>query len=362
MRGRRSRPVVLVVDDDPGIRQTLELVLEDEYEVCDAADARTALAIARSGPIDVVLLDILMPEMDGLAMLEELHGVRPGLPVVVLSALDRASTAATAMRLGAVDYLTKPFDDRVLVDVLAAAVRRKGMVERHPGARPLALLVGCEAPTVAGVAAALSGHVDVQSHPELPPDPAFLNGTRPAALVLEAKGRRVDWLPRATLILEYFAPVPAVVLLDGMRADEARFGCGGRHVMLERPVELTAVLEGICAVLPTALPRRPWSDDRTAAVINAVSDDCAGFDVRAMTNRLGVSPRHLARSFMKHSGMSIGTYLGTVRVHTAALLLRHTDTKMDAVASAVGFHDASHLSRAFVRFTGRRPGHFRVGA
>src|SRR2546427_11840734 len=147
MGALRRRPVILVVDDDPGVHGALQLVLEDHYDVFDAADAQTALAIARSGHIDLVLLDILMPQMDGLQMLDQFYAVRPGVPVVMLSGLDRASTAAAAIRLGAVDYLTKPFDDRVLVDVLRAALQRNGTLQPRAGARPLALLVGCGAPT-----------------------------------------------------------------------------------------------------------------------------------------------------------------------------------------------------------------------
>src|SRR2546428_11138492 len=140
MGALRRRPVILVVDDDPGVHDALELVLEDHYAVFDATDAQTALAIARSGHIDLVLLDILMPKVDGLQMLDQFHAVRPGVPVVMLSGLDRASTTAAAIRLGAVDYLTKQFDDRVLGGVLRAALQRYGALQPRDRSRALELL------------------------------------------------------------------------------------------------------------------------------------------------------------------------------------------------------------------------------
>lgn len=99
--------------------------------------------------------------------------------------------------------------------------------------------------------------------------------------------------------------------------------------------------------------------------MNAVFADCAGFAVQSVaenlgitSENLGITSRQLARAFMSQVGRSIGAYLGLFRVHKASLLQR-TEAKIDDIANAVGFHDASHLSRAFLRATGRRPGEFR---
>lgn len=112
------RPRVLVVDDELGVRESLRLVLCEGFEVLQAEGGEAALAMVAGERPDVVLLDILMPGLDGLAVLERLRGSRPELPVVMLTATRTLKTAVTAMKLGAFDYVQKPFD----LDELRAVV------------------------------------------------------------------------------------------------------------------------------------------------------------------------------------------------------------------------------------------------
>jgi AraC-like DNA-binding protein/CheY-like chemotaxis protein len=333
-------------------------MLEDDYEVLDAPDARSAVEIARTAPIDLVVLDIFMPNVDGLEILPELQTVRPGVPVVVVSGVDRASTATTAMRLGAVDYLTKPFD----IDILLAAI--DGALHRRPRPRvalprqpfPTLALIGCSASIVAGLAATLTSEVDVRSHRDPPAVEALTEVGAPAMIVVNAQGRRMDWLGRAALLVDRCSTTPIVLLLDARSTLDARFAFGERCLALEHPLQLAALLELVCSALPEASARRPWRDERTAAVIDAVAADYARFRLSSLADRLGVSPYYLSRLFHRHVGVSLASYLTRVRVHAARQLLEQNGTKLDAVALAVGFHDASHLSRAFVRVLGHRPG------
>src|SRR6185503_7848231 len=78
---RPDRPVVLVVDDDTAVRDALRLVLDEEYTVMEAAHGRTALTLVLAQRVDVVLLDILMPDVDGLEILQELKALAPDLPI-----------------------------------------------------------------------------------------------------------------------------------------------------------------------------------------------------------------------------------------------------------------------------------------
>jgi CheY-like chemotaxis protein/AraC-like DNA-binding protein len=116
------RPVVLVVDDDEGVRECLALVLEDRYDVVPAASGFEALVIAAARALDAVLLDVRMPNMDGIEVLRRLRAFRTDLPVVLLTAVDSVGTAVTAMKLGAVDYLTKPTADADLLAALENAI------------------------------------------------------------------------------------------------------------------------------------------------------------------------------------------------------------------------------------------------
>ncbi|MFQ5664893.1 MAG: sigma-54-dependent transcriptional regulator [Candidatus Binatia bacterium] len=114
---------VLVVDDEPGVRQSLRMVLKDRYEVLCAGTGDEALRIIDAEPLDVVLLDILMPGLDGLEALEQIKQRALALPVVMLTATKTVKTAVTAMKLGACDYVTKPFDVDELLLIVERAVQ-----------------------------------------------------------------------------------------------------------------------------------------------------------------------------------------------------------------------------------------------
>jgi len=102
---------ILVVDDEPGMLRYLRTLLEvDSYEVSTAESGEEAVARVQQDPNpDVVLLDLLMPGLDGLQTLEQLRKIRPRLKVVMLSCVSDTRKVAQAIRLGAQDYLTKPF-------------------------------------------------------------------------------------------------------------------------------------------------------------------------------------------------------------------------------------------------------------
>jgi len=101
---------ILIVDDDDALRESLELVLAAEgYEVAAARDARSALALVESQPFDVVLCDVRMPGMDGMALLPQLARRAPGITILMMSAFGSADLAIEAMQRGAYDYLAKPF-------------------------------------------------------------------------------------------------------------------------------------------------------------------------------------------------------------------------------------------------------------
>jgi DNA-binding NtrC family response regulator len=121
------RPVVLVVDDDPGLREAFRLILDEEYEVVEAADGPRALEIVRSSPIDLVLLDIRLPDMDGIEVLERVKAMDEQIEVILVTAVKTVRTAVAAMKLGAFDYLTKPFEEEELLSVIRRGLERRSL-------------------------------------------------------------------------------------------------------------------------------------------------------------------------------------------------------------------------------------------
>lgn len=122
-----SKARILIVDDEAGIRQTLRGILEDEgHSVTAAADAVSGQALMASDGFDLVLLDVWLPDRDGLEILEELREGEFQTPVIVISGHGNIDTAVKAMRIGAHDFLEKPLAlNRVVVSVENALERNR---------------------------------------------------------------------------------------------------------------------------------------------------------------------------------------------------------------------------------------------
>jgi DNA-binding NtrC family response regulator len=106
---------ILVVDDERNIRNNLRSLLEAEgYKVDTASDGEEAISHVKGGLYDIAFVDIQMPKMDGLELLRYLRGLRPKMAVVMLTAYGTARRAVEAMKLGAVDFLEKPFDPKTI--------------------------------------------------------------------------------------------------------------------------------------------------------------------------------------------------------------------------------------------------------
>ena len=125
---------VLVVDDEPPIRKLLRMGLETQgYQTIDASNAKAALELMSDKP-DLVILDLGLPEMQGLELLRQIRAAREDLPVVVLSSRGDEVTKVAALDQGADDYVTKPFGMEELLARIRAALRHQLQVQ---GERPI---------------------------------------------------------------------------------------------------------------------------------------------------------------------------------------------------------------------------------
>jgi DNA-binding NtrC family response regulator len=105
-----ERKKILIVDDEVGIRDSLRLLLKSSFEVITAEDGEEAVAKVAAENPDMVLLDLIMPKIDGIEALRTIKEQRPNLPIVILTGTNTVRTAVQAMKYGAIDYLGKPFD------------------------------------------------------------------------------------------------------------------------------------------------------------------------------------------------------------------------------------------------------------
>ncbi|HEV8311225.1 MAG TPA: sigma-54 dependent transcriptional regulator [Methylomirabilota bacterium] len=124
---RRVRPVVLVVDDDPGLRDSFRLILEDDYEVLEAADGLEAVEMVRTTQVDLVLLDIRLPGLDGIEVLEQIKSFDDKVEVILVTAVQTVRTAVAAMKLGAFDYVTKPFEEEEILPLVRRALEKRAL-------------------------------------------------------------------------------------------------------------------------------------------------------------------------------------------------------------------------------------------
>jgi two-component system KDP operon response regulator KdpE len=126
---------ILIVDDEPAIVRFLRASLESQgYVVSSAGDAHTALELVRRGATDLLVLDLGLPDMDGLDLINKIRGAGATIPIIVLSSREKESAKVEALDSGADDYVIKPFG----IDELLARIR---MAQRHrlqqEGQRPL---------------------------------------------------------------------------------------------------------------------------------------------------------------------------------------------------------------------------------
>lgn len=123
---------ILIVDDEESVRDSLyNWFLEDGFRVECAENAKRALTILESDQFDIILADIKMPGMDGLEMLRRIKSIKPDSIVIVMTAFATVDTAVKALKDGAFDYVTKPFDPDDLTHLIRNATKQVSLVEEN---------------------------------------------------------------------------------------------------------------------------------------------------------------------------------------------------------------------------------------
>ena len=124
------RPVVLIIDDELGVRESLRFILKDDFDVLEAPDGAAGLEIIRSRRVDVALLDVRMPGEPGPAVLKRILGLSESIAVILITAVPQLRTAVDAIKSGAYDYVVKPFDVEEILSLVRQAAQQR-VLERE---------------------------------------------------------------------------------------------------------------------------------------------------------------------------------------------------------------------------------------
>lgn len=120
-----KRPTILIVDDDESMRDTLEAILQNDYNILKAADGQTGLCLIAEQEIQIVLLDVLLPDLNGLDVLKLIKDRFQDIEVIMITAVKEVGTAVQAMKLGAYHYITKSFDYEEVLTLVGKVVERQ---------------------------------------------------------------------------------------------------------------------------------------------------------------------------------------------------------------------------------------------
>jgi len=358
---RRERPIILAVDDDTGVLEALHLILDEHYRVIEARNGEAAISLSLAQEPDLILLDLVLVGMDGFGVLDELRRRHVTAPVVVISGLNRASTAATALRSGAADYVTKPFDDDLLLHTIDSTLARAnrsacGLVVEAATA-PRILLIGADIHVASALIVALDRQTRLSSVRSSTEALRSLRSDTTDVVVIDACTSPADV---ARLLEE-----PAlksfderVLVVTGPREQEPE---GGRRwwTLMPGPLRTLPLLEHVRAVLTSHLRRAPALSPAVAAVIDYVGGNVPSVHVRDLGQAAAKSPDYLSRLFQLETGLALKGFINRVRAEVGRALLLTTDEKVDTIAAEVGLGHASHLSRICLKYLGSRPGELR---
>jgi CheY-like chemotaxis protein/AraC-like DNA-binding protein len=350
---RHDRPTVLVIDDQESVRLALEIALEREFDVLTADGGPSALALLRLHGIDVVLLDLLLPEMTGLDLLSEIKAAHPALPVIVVTAVRGTPVVVEAMRRGAENYLTKPWEEApLLAMVRATAVRPRG------GARCV-LLVSEDPESPLPFRVILEPRVPVHC---MRPEPGAVRGLSEPWVAMLMAG--ADAAPTAAMVEAVYERYPGCpILVATAHPDALRSAQVLVTEVVAAPYKVGDVLNklGLLVSGRWGYPALPFhvGDHAARAIEYLTTRYRTTVALADVAGSVGLSVDRLAHVFRDEVGMTMKEYSTRLRIWAGAHLLAESERKLEDIALHLGFDHASHFSRVFTDVMKLRPGEYR---
>jgi CheY-like chemotaxis protein len=373
---RHHRPVILVVDDELGVHESCHALLADQYALLGAHDGPAALAMLDSHSVDLVLLDLRLPGLDGTRVLAWIKATRPQLKVIVLTAVISVREAVEAMKNGAFYYLTKPFSGEELCLLIKAALAsdwqdagvlpRRSQVSPAPqDSRGSVLFVGSELGSLVTLKLVFLRYVVADVAVTTPIALRWLAHDLPTLLVVQVSLLAADSV-RLVRFMQSMAPACSVLLISGA-TPQARlppelmalpmYRLTGDAASFDRL--LREIIEVLAIRKAGACPP-PVLSHHVAKALSYISTHYAeAVQVNTVAEAIGVSAGHLAHLFPAELRVTVKEFVTKVRIEVAKQLLYDRGYTLEHIAEKVGFNDASHLSRVFQRYAGDRPGTFR---
>ena len=133
----RKNANILVVDDEKSMRDSMQMLLQEDYAVFTAKSAKEAVKLIKNTPIDLVLLDIRLPEIDGIEILKIIKGIDASIEVIMITAVVAVKKAVEAIHHGAYDYITKPFDIAALQEQVEKVLEKRKLLQENISLRML---------------------------------------------------------------------------------------------------------------------------------------------------------------------------------------------------------------------------------
>ncbi len=379
---------VLIVDDDPAIREGLPLLIDWEshgFRVAGTAEnGLRALELLKIQPCGLVITDVRMPTMDGLTLADRLSSLLPSPQVVILSAFGDFSYAQRAIRHGARRYLLKPVDARMLGETLDEL---KPLLDEQR--RRESELAGAR---LASERQELRSLLEGDSDSAPPPagedwwfQPVLIRGSHDASRETAAAAQRILSPGSPFCLAAPLAEGTAVLLGDGEKPPEVTLS---RLEELLRTLEaegrpFTGIVMGDFAKGLQELPRAyrqavallenyafegsrvvyadsPHLSEVLQPILSHIRQHCAEkLSLRSISAGFYINPSYLGRIFKRYTGLSFNDYLADCRIELARRLLDGTTRSVTDIAESVGYSDTNYFCRLFKSKTDYTPSEYR---
>jgi len=365
---RKRRPIVLTVDDNRSIHEVYALAFERDYDHLRAHGGKEALEILRAKTIDVMVLDLMMPDLHGLDVLERAFKLKPGLIVVISSVINTSQSALRAIRRGAADYFVKPTEPEVMEMVVrqllaargnpAVAIPQPALVARR------VLVVGLDPGFRAALTVALQVCFSVDVAARIRVAIEMLGTMMPDLAILDLRSASMDRMLGLESLRAKFPEGPMIVVGPAERIGPLLHSSAGHpEILVQEPVDFALLFNEIATLLPPdpdgAQMRKlsPASSVAVGRVVARYADHT--LRVAHLSAGTGLSADHFAHVFSVEMGIPPMEYVTRVRVQAAIFTLRETHDKVSTIARQFGFYDGPHLAMTLRRRGLGRPSDFR---